>query len=329
MLSIIIPVYNGGNTIVRCLESIWRQPFPEDQFEVICVDDCSTDNTLDVLSIEKKKHTQLRVLRNHKNLRAGGARNHGVREAKGDFIVFIDADDYFQSESLFLAYNYQLTKRLDILMLDYSRQHGVLDDVRPVLNFASEDIMNGIEFINTNTCPYGPCKFIFKRELMVDNNIYFQEHCCCEDVDWCFRLVLHANTIQYKKRVLSCVIINEGSQTAVEHKSFKTVSDKLFAGYRLNELLNNPDYRKDQKLSSYIETVANLYLYEGVKYMTACKAPIHDKVNAIRKYVNKRNNQPTAVSFAYRHPSIFACLTNISALLVPYIIALKRKLVKR
>lgn len=329
MISIIIPIYNGSKTIVKCLDSIWKSCLPADQFEVICVDDCSTDNTVLVLKNEQHKYKQLRILQNRTNLRAGGARNYGVREAKGKFIVFIDADDYYNNDSLLFAYNYQNKYNLDILMLDYSRQYSTNDNICSVHNFPNESIMRGVDFIKTNGCPYSPWKFIFRRDLMVNNNIWFEENCCCEDVDWCFRLVLHANTIQYKNKVLNCVIINEGSQTAVEHKSFKTVSDKLFAGYRLNELLNNPDYRKDQKLSSYIETVANLYLYEGVKYMTACKAPIHDKVNAIRKYVNKRNNQPTAVSFAYHHPSIFACLTNISALLVPYIIALKRKLVKR
>ena len=329
LLSIVIPIYNGATTISRCLASIKKQRLPTGQYEVICVDDCSSDNTIETLQREAFSFPELRILRNPRNMRAGGARNHGVREARGKFIVFIDADDYFHTGSLLFALNYQLKNDLDILMLDYSRQISPDDRPETTLNFVSEHIMNGVDFVRVNTCPYGPCKFIFKRDLMVVNEIWFEEDCCCEDVDWCFRLVLHANTIQYKNKVLSCVIINEGSQTAVEHKSFKTVSDKLFAGFRLNELLNNPDYRKDPKLSSYIESVANLYLFEGVKYMTACKAPIHDKANAIAQYVTKRNNQPTAISFAYSHPTIFACLTNISALLVPCLITLKRRLFKR
>lgn len=329
VISVIIPVYNGSKTILRCLDSIWKQNLPNDKYEVICVDDCSTDNTINILEIEQKKYSQLRVLKNKHNLRAGGARNHGVREANGKFIVFIDADDYYNNDSLLFAYNYQNKYNLDILMLDYSRQYSTNDNICSVHNFPNESIMRGVDFIKTNGCPYSPWKFIFRRDLMVNNNIWFEENCCCEDVDWCFRLVLHANTIQYKNKVLNCVIINEGSQTAVEHKSFKTVSDKLFAGYRLKQLLNNPKYCNDSKLSSYIKSVSNLYLYEGTKYMTACKAPTQDKVKTIKKYITEADNLPRTVSFAFQHPTLFACLTNISALVVPYIITLKRKLVRR
>ena len=89
-LSIVIPVYNGENTIFRCLNSIWNQGLNENEYEVICVDDCSTDNTIKILSDIQKRHINLRLLLNEYNKRAGGCRNYGVREAKGEYILFID-----------------------------------------------------------------------------------------------------------------------------------------------------------------------------------------------------------------------------------------------
>ena len=99
-LSIIIPVYNGAKHITNCLNSIWAQDMHTEDYEVICIDDCSTDNTVEVLNNISKGNNNLRVINNNSNCRAGGSRNHGVLEAKGEYIVFIDSDDYFHPGSL-------------------------------------------------------------------------------------------------------------------------------------------------------------------------------------------------------------------------------------
>lgn len=329
-LSIIIPVYNGSKTIQRTLNSIWDQGFVPSDFEVICVDDYSTDNTLEVLYREAESHPQLKILKNPENLRAGGARNNGVRNAQGRFLVFIDCDDYFYDHSLKFALDYQKSNNLDILMLDYSRQTSVNQPSATTLNFKNSDIMSGVDFIKINTCPYGPCKFIFKRDLMVNNNIRFEEKCCCEDVDWCFRLVYNAETIQYLRKVLSCVIINSRSQTAVEHKSIRTISDKMFAANRLLQFAeSSADITDDKQLYDYTVNVANLYLYEGVKYMTACNAPINVKREILKKYIPDNIRLRPIVARAHNHPILYAVASNIASFAVPYLISLKRALFKR
>ena len=98
-LSIVIPVHNGADSISHCLDSIWNQGLNDNEYEVICVNDCSTDNTAEVISTIQKTHSNLRLLSNSENLRAGGSRNYGVREAKGEYILFIDVDDYFRKQS--------------------------------------------------------------------------------------------------------------------------------------------------------------------------------------------------------------------------------------
>ena len=90
-LSIIIPVYNGlSHDLSICLESIWQQPLSPSLYEVICVDDCSTDDTHEWLDEEATKHSNLRINKHTVNKRQGGGRNTGVKVAKGKYLLFID-----------------------------------------------------------------------------------------------------------------------------------------------------------------------------------------------------------------------------------------------
>ena len=114
-LSIVVPVYNASKEILYCLNSIWIQGLLNDEYEVICVDDCSTDHSVDVIKSEMMKHQNLKYIRNKRNLRAGGARNQGVKKASGKYIVFIDSDDYFHTEELQQAVNHiKCNQDLDI-----------------------------------------------------------------------------------------------------------------------------------------------------------------------------------------------------------------------
>ena len=85
-ISFIIPVYNGRETIIPCIESIRAQMEGKD-YEIIVVDDCSTDNTRDVISEYAKSCNQVKLFCQPKNRRQGAARNRGLKEAKGDYII--------------------------------------------------------------------------------------------------------------------------------------------------------------------------------------------------------------------------------------------------
>ncbi len=86
--SIIIPTYNSQKEVQRAILSVQNQSFKN--LEIIVVDDYSTDNTYETLS----KYNNIQLLRNSENLKAGGARNKGLDIAKGEYIIFLDADDY-------------------------------------------------------------------------------------------------------------------------------------------------------------------------------------------------------------------------------------------
>ena len=99
LLSIIVPVFNVENYLGDCLYSLTSQNIPEDMYEIICIDDGSSDNSGKILDEYASMHTNLIVL-HKKNGGVSSARNFGLKNARGDYIWFVDADDYITIDSL-------------------------------------------------------------------------------------------------------------------------------------------------------------------------------------------------------------------------------------
>lgn len=98
-LSVIVPVYNAEQYLHRCLDSLLNQGLNEDEIEILCVDDGSIDESLDILTNYAKKHQCISVY-SQKNSGSGAARNVGLEHARGDVITFCDADDYLVPQAL-------------------------------------------------------------------------------------------------------------------------------------------------------------------------------------------------------------------------------------
>ena len=96
LISVIMPVYNGEKYIKKAVESVYRQNV---SLELLVIDDGSTDHTEEVLSAYKSRE-DFRYLKNEKNLGAAGSRNRGVKEAKGEYVAFLDADDWWMDGKL-------------------------------------------------------------------------------------------------------------------------------------------------------------------------------------------------------------------------------------
>lgn len=94
--SVIIPMYNVGGLVRDCLQSVYMQDMAEDELEVIVVNDNSTDDSAIHASEVSEGHPNTTIISHHENKRPGGARNTALRIAKGEYVVFLDADDYWR-----------------------------------------------------------------------------------------------------------------------------------------------------------------------------------------------------------------------------------------
>jgi len=102
-VSVILTVYNGEKYIYECMESVIHQTL--DEIEIICIDDSSSDNTLNILGKLQNEDDRIKVISNQFNLGAGASRNKGLEIAKGEYIIFLDADDIFEKDMLEKAYS--------------------------------------------------------------------------------------------------------------------------------------------------------------------------------------------------------------------------------
>lgn len=325
-LSIIIPVYNGEKCITYCLDSIWSQGLDVNEYEVICVNDCSKDNTVGVVTTLQKKHPNLRLLSNQENLRAGGSRNYGVREAHGEYILFIDADDYFHPGALKKIFDYQQKYRLDILVCDFARHTLQAPNDLLVHNFHSHEVMTGRQFLVINSLPYAPWKYVFRKTLMVDNKVYFEEKVSCEDVDWSHKIALYAQTMQYQPILLTHYILTDNSQTSVEYKSKATVLHRLFCGYRVIRLLS---VCKTEEEKDKIYRVARATTYNGIIFFNAlCISPL-EKRDMIKKYIPKDINWGSFINAVRDNAFIYSCLSTMISPFFRLAIKIKRKIAGR
>ena len=130
-LSIIIPVYNGQDSIKRSLDSVLSLQMSPKSLEVIVVDDCSTDNTRAVLEDYAGRYEEINCISLPVNKKPGGARNAGIRQAKGEYIMFLDSDDTAE-QGLPGALSYAMDKGVDILLChryDQRRFNGPFNNV--------------------------------------------------------------------------------------------------------------------------------------------------------------------------------------------------------
>ena len=115
LFSIIVPVYNGEKYLRDCLDSCLEQDFPASEFEIICVNDASTDGSLEILRQYEVSHKNIHVIAFSKNKGVAAARNAGIEQMQGDWCMFLDCDD-FLAENCFLKAKEVLSANSDAML---------------------------------------------------------------------------------------------------------------------------------------------------------------------------------------------------------------------
>ena len=310
--SIIIPVYNGvNNGLPKCLASIWSQPIDTSLYEVICVDDCSSDNTKAWLKKEMKDHSNLRLIENDHNMRQGGARNRGFRSANGKYIMLIDQDDYYHEGVFSIIYNHLIKSDLEILIVDCAYQSpGKVSNKLQHL-FPHREMMTGDEIIERNTIPYAPWKFIFLRSLVLENDLFFEENERIEDVDWVHLLVHHAQRVQYQPILFIHYNKSNISTTMTTYKSVETVYSTIRLGKRLNNMVHTTFANSSEKVRIYIKHLSEMFYHIGLRNMFFIYDSVSNKSNIIKQNIfPKPNQQDLLIRTAQHHTNIFAFVSN-------------------
>jgi hypothetical protein len=211
---------------------------------------------------------------------------------------------------------------LDILVCDFAREEAGKPNMTPIHNFPNKSIMNGRDFMLSNSLPYAPWKYIFKRSLMVDNNVFFEENVSAEDVDWTHKLALKATRMQYLPILLTHYILAPQSQTANEYKNIRLIAERIYAGLRLKDLAAY--YKQDNAVSDHINSIATTFFHKALLFMMVKYTNTKTKSQIINQYIPKEQYGDRLVDFASKHTNLFAHLSNFTSPFLKLALVLKR-----
>lgn len=205
-ISVIIPVYNSENLLPQCLDSVIKQTLGD--IEIICVDDGSTDNSLNILKEYEKKDNRIKVF-TQKNSGAGTARNKGMDEAQGEYIAFLDSDDWLELDALEKLYNHITSNNAEVTLFN-AIEHKPNNQFNKRIYFRKDEKIdyNNYTFdyhFDKNLVMNGKLviwsKF-YKTSFIKDNNLRFYDHEIFNDVQFHIQTMLRAKRVSYLPDIL-------------------------------------------------------------------------------------------------------------------------------
>lgn len=254
--SIIVPVYNASQTLERCLDSILNQGFRS--FEVICVDDGSSDSSWEMLGNYALRDPRVRRF-SQSNAGPAAARNRGLKEALGEYVLFVDSDDYFYVDNALAILIEAIVSNEGCDLVYFAGAFVSSDGVFPDDSKRSKKYDRGYQCMEENCLNSKGLVFgsvyvqCCKKTLLDDNGIRFNERLIYgEDRLFVCSLFFYANKTVEIPDVLYCYVVNNSSSLMRdEKKRARLDSDNRIVVYQLDSLLQKKVY-KQPKLRKYI-----------------------------------------------------------------------------
>jgi len=305
--SIIIPVYNVEKYLEQCLDSILSQDYSS--YEIICINDGSTDQSSEILKKYNSKHSNIKV-KTIQNSGTSVARNEGIKMAIGQYILFIDSDDWIEKNSLECIYHYLNSDPVDILSFNgslyYEKNQKVEIDTGERINSLS-----GWEYYNKTV--FRPKKFHFvcvvikayKRLFLINNHLYFHPGLLHEDNLFTPLVFYHATSTAEIPDRLYYYRIHEGSK--MQEYTYKQIEDKC----NVNNILANLFLNKTElSVNNISRIIASDYIsFYGGKVKSAIGEKQQEITAMISKDLFKRSCVSGRHKFLYLlimlHPGIY------------------------
>lgn len=205
-VSVLLAVYNVETYLAECMDSILGQTLKE--IEIVCIDNCSTDNSYRMLQEYEKKDSRIKLIQHERNMGLPASRNTASQNAQGEYIYFMDSDDWIEADTLEVAYQEAKEKDLDILFFE-----GVVfyenEDLRAILDYGEntfrhkrkvESVLTGPElfehFVSSHDYESVPWTQLIRRSFYEKHNISFAVGMTyCEDMFFSFQNIMAAERV--------------------------------------------------------------------------------------------------------------------------------------
>lgn len=245
-LSIIVPVYNVETYLRKCVGSLLDQDLPKADYEIILIDDGSTDNSGRLCDLFASSYSNINVI-HQPNKGLSAARNAGISSAKGRYIQFVDSDDYLNPNVLGGIVRQLEALNLDVLRINYQNVNEAGDVFEPN-NYSkpfddyTTEVCDGLTFLNERmgyAC-YA-VQLVIKRSILQQNGSGFKEGVYYEDTEWAPRILVKTERVASCQTMAYNYLYRQGSisrSTDLKRKH-KAVEDKLGLIESLREQAKN------------------------------------------------------------------------------------------
>ncbi len=283
MISIIVPVYNREKYISRCVESLLRQTYTN--IEVILVDDGSTDNSMKVMKKLQKKDERLKII-SQRNSGVSSARNLGLLQAKGEFIQFVDSDDYIEPQMCFEMINALKTTLADIAICGYNKVNqeqniSVKGIDRYVCNF--KEIEKELPYLFQNAFLNYPWNKLYRRDVLT--SLFDLNLAVGED------LIFNLDNFQNAKSIIlleDCFYnyVEEADNSLTKNYKEDTIKREVYLFKRVNEFCE--DNLIDKKyMNETVNTLINVIQHA----IYTSQLNYREKNIVVKEWVNNKTIQ--------------------------------------
>lgn len=235
-LSFVIPVYNGERFLPQLIGSLLEQNIPEDEYEMVFVDDCSNDSSVSIIESFSKNHSGIRLIRHERNSRLATTCNTGIDGSKGRYVWIVDQDDKIEPNCLNFLLQQAESQCLDLLLFNYKRinSHGEIID-EPMV-FCDSDVSNGKAFVDV----FFPNDFdsyllgyrwraLFSKEYLRNQGIRFADGMMYDDTVFLIKSIIFSESVASVRRFCYYYRINnEGSITFSKGKKGERIYEFAF-----------------------------------------------------------------------------------------------------
>lgn len=286
--SVIVPVYKVEDCLHECVDSILNQDF--DDFELILVDDGSPDNSPAICDEYAKKDSRVKVI--HKpNGGASDARNVGIKSATGDYLLFVDSDDYWITQTVLTKISDTLEK-YDVHIVQFGQadlfnpEQGIVTGAERHFSqyngYKTKDILDIL--VSEGNLKISACSMAISREFIVNNEVYFVVGKRTEDLEWAIHLYIHEPEWSFIDEYLYVYRAQrEGSVTATI--DYKHLCDYCWMLEKSFEHIINCDEEVKSPLMSYLMyqcLIASALAFK-VKLSNAQKKEILSRIKVLCK----------------------------------------------
>lgn len=201
VFSIIVPVYNVENEIRECLDSIKNQTFAD--FEVLCVDDCGSDSSMDIVREYASEDSRFKILTHEHNKGVSAARNTALDAVQGEYIMFVDSDDWLELNALETVNNIFNKVKTDVVMFNlyYSYPNKPKEEYKSKIELA-DNIHIKLDDMSLESFVGVVWNRAYRTSLINDNNIRFPVGLIIEDSEFSFKVSTYINTFYTTKTPL-------------------------------------------------------------------------------------------------------------------------------